>query len=64
MTQNYSGSFAYAREKHHFFGDFSRELFRMVARKDFQKRKLRMLLQTAYEIKMNGFGYLLEPLKK
>ena len=34
------------------------------ARKGFPKGKLGMLLQTVYEIKMNGLGYLLEPLKK
>ena len=34
------------------------------ARKGFPKGKLGMLLQTIYEIKMNGLGYLLEPLKK
>lgn len=33
-------------------------------RKGFPKGKLGMLLQTIYEIKMNGLGYLLEPLKK
>lgn len=34
------------------------------ARKGFPKGKLGMLLQTLYEIKINGLGYLLEPLKK
>lgn len=34
------------------------------ARKGFPKGKLGMLLQTVYEIKMNGLGYLLEPLKR
>lgn len=34
------------------------------ARKGFPKGKLGMLLQTVYEIKLNGLGYLLEPLKK
>ena len=34
------------------------------ARKGFPKGKLGMLLQTVYEIKMNGLGYLLKPLKK
>lgn len=34
------------------------------ARKGFPKGKLGMLFQTVYEIKMNGLGYLLEPLKK
>ena len=34
------------------------------ARKGFPQGKLGMLLQTVYEIKMNGLGYLLEPLKK
>jgi len=34
------------------------------ARKGFPKGKLGMLLQTIYEIKMNGLEYLLEPLKK
>jgi len=33
-------------------------------RKGFPKGKLGMLLQTIYEIKLNGLDYLLEPLKK
>ena len=33
-------------------------------RKGFPKGKLGMLLQTMYEIKLNGLDYLLEPLKK
>jgi uncharacterized protein (DUF3820 family) len=33
-------------------------------RKGFPKGKLGMLLQTMYEIKINGLDYLLEPLKK
>ena len=33
-------------------------------RKGFPLGKLGMLLQTLYEIKMNGLEYLLEPLKK
>lgn len=33
-------------------------------RKGFPKGKLGMLLQTIYEIKLNGLEYLLEPLKK
>lgn len=33
-------------------------------RKGFPKGKLGMLLQTVYEIKLNGLAYLLEPLKK
>lgn len=32
-------------------------------RKGFPKGKLGMLLQTSYEIKLNGLDYLLEPLK-
>ena len=32
-------------------------------RKGFPKGKLGMLLQTIYEIKLNGLDYLLEPLK-
>ena len=32
-------------------------------RKGFPEGKLGMLLQTIYEIKMNGLEYLLEPLK-
>jgi hypothetical protein len=34
------------------------------ARKGFPAGRLGMLLQTIYEIKMNGLAYLLEPLKK
>jgi uncharacterized protein (DUF3820 family) len=33
-------------------------------RKGFPTGKLGMLLQTIYEIKLNGLEYLLEPLKK
>lgn len=33
-------------------------------RKGFPKGKLGMLLQTLYEIRLNGLEYLLEPLKK
>ncbi len=33
-------------------------------RKGFPEGKLGMLLQTMYEIKLNGLEYLLEPLKK
>ncbi len=33
-------------------------------RKGFPKGKLGMLLQTMYEIQMNGLAYLLDPLKK
>ena len=33
-------------------------------RKGFPEGKLGMLLQTIYEIKMNGLEYLLEPLKR
>jgi uncharacterized protein len=32
-------------------------------RKGFPKGKLGMLLQTIYEIKLNGLAYLLDPLK-
>ena len=41
--------------------DFYLEWF---ARKGFPKSKLGVLLQTIYEIKLNGLQYLLEPLKK
>ena len=41
--------------------DFYLEWF---ARKGFPKGKLGILLQTIYEIKLNGLQYLLEPLKK
>jgi uncharacterized protein len=34
------------------------------ARKGFPAGKLGMLLQTLYEIKLNGLEYLLQPLKK
>ncbi len=34
------------------------------SRKGFPQGKLGMLLQTVYEIKLNGLDYLLEPLKK
>ncbi len=34
------------------------------ARKGFPKGKLGMLLNTMYEINLNGLKYLLEPLKK
>lgn len=34
------------------------------ARKGFPKGKMGMLLQTAYEIKLNGLSDLLRPLKK
>ena len=34
------------------------------AREGFPKGKLGMQLQTIYEIKLNGFEYLLKPLKK
>ena len=33
-------------------------------RKGFPEGKLGMLLQTIYEIKLNGLEYLLEPIKK
>jgi len=33
-------------------------------RKGFPKGKLGMLLQTLYEIRLNGLSYLLEPLKR
>ncbi len=33
-------------------------------RKGFPAGKLGMLLQTIYEIKLNGLDYILEPLKK
>jgi len=36
----------------------------MVSRKGFPKGKVGMLLQTMYEIKINGLDYLLELLKK
>ncbi len=35
-----------------------------VNRKGFPQGKLGVLLQTLYEIKLNGLEYLLEPLKK
>jgi uncharacterized protein len=34
------------------------------ARKGFPQGRMGMLLQTMYEIKLNGLDYLLEPLKK
>ena len=34
------------------------------AKKGFPSGKLGMLLATLYEIKINGLGYLLDPLKK
>lgn len=34
------------------------------SREGFPAGKLGMLLETMYEIKINGLGYLLEPLKK
>jgi uncharacterized protein len=44
--------------------DLPENYLEWFARKGFPKGKLGMLLQTVYEIKMNGLGYLLEPLKK
>lgn len=34
------------------------------SQKGFPKGRLGMLLQTLYEIRLNGLGHLLEPLKK
>ena len=40
------------------------EYLEWFARKGFPPGKMGMLLSTAYEIKLNGLEYLLEPLKK
>lgn len=40
------------------------EYLEWFARKGFPPGKMGMLLSTAYEIKLNGLDYLLEPLKQ
>lgn len=48
----------------HLFCDLPVAYLEWFARKGFPKGKLGMQLQTIYEIKLNGLGYLLTPLKQ
>lgn len=54
----------FGKYKHILLCDLPVAYLEWFARKGFPQGKLGMLLQTVYEIKMNGLGYLLEPLKK
>lgn len=54
----------YGRFKDRLLCDLPVSYLEWFNRKGFPKDKLGMLLQTIYEIKMNGLEYLLEPLKK
>jgi uncharacterized protein (DUF3820 family) len=44
--------------------DLSESYIEWFARKGFPKGKIGMLLNTMYEINLNGLKYLLEPLRK
>lgn len=54
----------YGRFKGRLLCDLPVSYLEWFNRNGFPKDKLGMLLQTIYEIKMNGLEYLLEPLKK
>jgi len=54
----------YGRFKGRILCDLPVSYLEWFSRKGFPKDKLGILLQTLYEIKMNGLENLLEPLKK
>jgi uncharacterized protein (DUF3820 family) len=54
----------YGRFKGQLLCDLPVSYLEWFNRKGFPEGKLGMLLQTIYEIKMNGLSYLLDPLKK
>ena len=54
----------YGKYKNYLICDLPDFYLEWFARKGFPKGKLGILLQTIYEIKLNGLQYLLEPLKK
>ena len=53
----------FGKYKNVFLCDLPVSYLEWFQRKGFPKGKLGMLLQTIYEIKLNGLDYLLEPLK-
>ncbi|HMC85333.1 MAG TPA: DUF3820 family protein [Chitinophagaceae bacterium] len=53
----------FGKYKDHFLCDLPVSYLEWFKRKGFPKGKLGMLLSTIYEIKINGLGYLLNPLK-
>jgi hypothetical protein len=54
----------FGKYKNQFICDLPEFYIEWFARKGFPKGKIGMLLQTMYEINLNGFKYLLEPLRK
>ena len=54
----------FGKYKNVFLCDLPVSYLEWFQRKGFPKGKLGMLLQTIYEIKLNGLAYLLDPLKK
>lgn len=53
----------FGKYKDSFLCDLPVSYLEWFQRKGFPKGKLGLLLGTIYEIKINGLGYLLEPLK-
>lgn len=54
----------FGKYKNHLICDLPEFYIEWFARKGFPKGKIGMLLQTMYEINLNGLKYLLEPLRK
>ncbi|HTO15668.1 MAG TPA: DUF3820 family protein [Edaphocola sp.] len=47
-----------------YIGDLPEHYILWFAQKGFPKGKLGLLMQTMYEIKLNGLSYLLEPIRE
>ena len=54
----------FGKYKDYFLCDLPVSYLEWFQRKGFPRGKLGMLLQTIYEIKINGLTYLLDPLKR
>ncbi|RFM30162.1 DUF3820 family protein [Deminuibacter soli] len=54
----------FGKYKDHLLCDLPVSYLEWFQRKGFPKGSMGMLLQTMYEIKLNGLEYLLEPLKR
>lgn len=63
LTELVTLKMPFGKYKDHIIADLPENYLLWFANKGFPKGKLGILLQTMYEIKLNGLEYLLKPLR-
>jgi uncharacterized protein (DUF3820 family) len=64
LTELFELKMPFGKYKGTYVGDLPEHYILWFSQQGFPKGKLGLLLQTMYEIKLNGLSYLLEPIRK